>query len=90
MSLRRVLLPLLFGVAATSAHAAGPGTTDWITPAEAAVALAMTIPGARLVPSPWSGEEFMDVLTGKGVGAVFDLYPRLVPQIRAFTATLKP
>ena len=36
MSLRRVVLSLLFGVAATSAHAAGPGATDWITPAEAA------------------------------------------------------
>jgi hypothetical protein len=36
MSLRRVALSLLFGMAATSAHAAGPDATDWITPAEAA------------------------------------------------------
>jgi pimeloyl-ACP methyl ester carboxylesterase len=61
---------------------------DDIHPAEAALALAAAIDGARLVPSPWSGEEFMDVLTGKGVGAVFDLYPRLVPQILAFVKTL--
>jgi len=36
MSLRRVLLSLLLGMAATSVHAAGPDATDWTTPAEAA------------------------------------------------------
>ena len=57
---------------------------DDIHPASASQALAKAIPGATLVPSPWSTEEFMRRLTGSGVGAVFDLYPRLVPQILAF------
>lgn len=61
---------------------------DDIHPAEAAVALAVAIGGAKLVASPWSGEEFMDVLTGKGTGAVFDLYPRLVPRILEFAKGL--
>ncbi len=36
MSLRHVLLSVLLGVAAMTAHAADPTDTDWITPAEAA------------------------------------------------------
>ena len=59
---------------------------DDIHPAEASQALAQAIPGAMLVPNPWSGEEFMAILTGRSAGAVFDLYPRLMPQILAFTA----
>jgi len=57
---------------------------DDIHPAESALALAMAIEGARLVPSPWSGEEFMGVMSGRLPGRVFDLYPRLVPQIVEF------
>lgn len=57
---------------------------DDIHPAESSQALAKAIPGAKLVPSPWSGETFMNVLTGKAPGTVFDLYPQLVPQIVEF------
>ncbi len=57
---------------------------DDIHPAEASIALAQAIPGAVLEPSPWSGELFMAVLTGRVGGSVFDLYPQLVPQIVAF------
>ncbi len=57
---------------------------DDIHPAEASQALAASIPGATLVPSPWSGEEFMAVMTGRVPGVVFDLYPQLVPQILEF------
>ena len=59
---------------------------DDIHPAEASQALAQAIPGATLVSNPWSGEEFMAILTGRSAGAVFGLYPRLMPQILAFTA----
>ncbi len=59
---------------------------DDIHPAESSQALARAIPGARLEPSPWSGKTFMDILTGKVQGAVFDLYPQLVPQIVAFAS----
>ena len=58
---------------------------DDIHPAESSLALAAAIRSAKLVPSPWSGEEFMGILTGRVPGAVFDLYPRLVPQILDFT-----
>jgi pimeloyl-ACP methyl ester carboxylesterase len=57
---------------------------DDIHPAESSQALAAAIRSATLVPSPWSGEEFMGILTGRVPGAVFDLYPRLVPQILDF------
>jgi pimeloyl-ACP methyl ester carboxylesterase len=57
---------------------------DDIHPAESALALAEAIGSARLVASPWSGEEFMGILSGRTPGAVFDLYPRLVPQIVEF------
>jgi pimeloyl-ACP methyl ester carboxylesterase len=57
---------------------------DDIHPAESSQALAKAIPGAKLVPSPWTGETFMGVLTGKVPGKVFDLYPQLVPRIVAF------
>lgn len=60
---------------------------DDIHPAVASQALAAAIPGATQGPSPWSGNEFMALLTGRGIGAVFDLYPRLVPQILAFTGS---
>jgi pimeloyl-ACP methyl ester carboxylesterase len=57
---------------------------DDIHPAESSQALAKAIPGAQLVPSPWSAKTFMDLLTGKAPGTVFDLYPQLVPQIIGF------
>jgi pimeloyl-ACP methyl ester carboxylesterase len=57
---------------------------DDIHPAESSAALAAAIPGATLAPSPWSGETFMNLLSGRTQGAVFDLYPQLVPQIVAF------
>jgi len=61
---------------------------DDIHPAEASFGLAVAIPDAKLTHSPWSGEEFMGILTGREPGSVFDLYPRLVPQIMQFTQKL--
>lgn len=52
---------------------------DDIHPADAAETLHRLIPGSQLVPSPWSGDEFMARMVGRTQGTVFDLYPRLVP-----------
>jgi len=57
---------------------------DDIHPAEAAQELARRIAGSTLVPSPWSGREFMAILTGQVPGSVFDVYPQLVPGILDF------
>jgi pimeloyl-ACP methyl ester carboxylesterase len=57
---------------------------DDIHPAEASMALAVALHDAKLVPSPWSGEEFMAILSGRTPGSVFDLYPRLAPRIVEF------
>ena len=54
---------------------------DDIHPAEPAQALGRLIPGADLVPCAWSGDEFMGVMSGRLPGAVFDLYPRMLPAI---------
>jgi pimeloyl-ACP methyl ester carboxylesterase len=57
---------------------------DDIHPAEASQELARRIGGAELVPSPWSGAQFMAVLTGRAAGSVFELYPQLLPAIAEF------
>lgn len=57
---------------------------DDIHPPEAAEAIHALILGSDLAPSPWGREEWMDRFTGKTAGSVFDLYPRLAPQILAF------
>jgi pimeloyl-ACP methyl ester carboxylesterase len=57
---------------------------DDIHPPEVARALAGLIPGAKLVPSPWPRQAWMDRFTGRTAGSVFDLYPRLAPAILDF------
>jgi pimeloyl-ACP methyl ester carboxylesterase len=61
---------------------------DDIHPAEASRALAAAMPGAALVPSPWSGDEFTARFTGREAQSVFALYPRLVPAIVRFAGRL--
>ena len=55
---------------------------DDIHPPEAALAVSELMPNATYVPSPWTRSDFMDLLVQKTPGTVFDLYPRLMPQIR--------
>jgi pimeloyl-ACP methyl ester carboxylesterase len=57
---------------------------DDIHPTEASRELARRIVGAELVPSPWTGAQFMAVLTGRVAGSVFELYPQLLPAIAEF------
>lgn len=59
---------------------------DDIHPKSVSDVMARLIPGATYLPSPWSGEAFMDRLTGRVAGSVFDLYPQLVPDIAEFIA----
>jgi 2-hydroxy-6-oxonona-2,4-dienedioate hydrolase len=61
---------------------------DDIHPAESSLALAMAIRRSQLVDSPWSGEEFMHLMSGRSAGHVFDLYPRLVAQMVEFASQL--
>jgi pimeloyl-ACP methyl ester carboxylesterase len=62
---------------------------DDIHPAATSRALAGTVPGATLIAPPWSGEEFMDLMTGREPGRVFDLYPRMVPQMLEFIDSIR-
>jgi pimeloyl-ACP methyl ester carboxylesterase len=73
LDLRRLALPALIFEGCDDIH-----------PPEVAEALAGLLPGARLVSSPWPREDFMDRLTGRVAGTVFDLYPRLAPAILGF------
>ncbi len=57
---------------------------DDIHPPQVAAAVAGLIPGARLRPSPWPREAWMDLFTGRRPGTVFDLYPQLAPEILEF------
>jgi pimeloyl-ACP methyl ester carboxylesterase len=61
---------------------------DDIHPAESSLALAMAIARSQLGESPWSGEEFMNLMSGRTPGHVFDLYPRLVPRMVAFADSI--
>ncbi len=63
---------------------------DDIHPAESSRALAAAVRSATLSASPWSGGEFMDILSGRAPGTVFDLYPRLVPRILEFIEQVSP
>jgi pimeloyl-ACP methyl ester carboxylesterase len=59
---------------------------DDIHPAEVSHAMARLIPGAELVPSAWPHEEWMDRFTGRLSESIFELYPRMAPQILGFVA----
>jgi pimeloyl-ACP methyl ester carboxylesterase len=61
---------------------------DDIHPPETAEFLARTLPDARLASSPWSREEWMDHFDSAEDRSVFDLYPRLVPQMLNFIRSL--
>jgi pimeloyl-ACP methyl ester carboxylesterase len=59
---------------------------DDIHPESVSRRMAELIPGARLTPSPWSRQAFMDRLTGRTAEAVFSLYPMMAPAILDFIA----
>lgn len=59
---------------------------DDVHPPSVSEALARLIPNAQLIPSPWSNEAWLDKFTMRTTGSVFDLYPLLVPALRAFLA----
>jgi hypothetical protein len=42
------------------------------------------VPGASLLPCAWPTEAFMDRLSGRVEGSVFDLYPAMAPAILNF------
>jgi pimeloyl-ACP methyl ester carboxylesterase len=60
---------------------------DDVHPRETSDMMARMIPGATYLPSPWSTDDFMGRLSGRVPGPVFDLYPRLVPDIATFLAS---
>jgi pimeloyl-ACP methyl ester carboxylesterase len=57
---------------------------DDIHPAAVSQAMARLIPGAEHVPSAWPHEEWMDRFTGRSPKSIFELYPRMAPQILEF------
>ena len=57
---------------------------DDIHPRSVSDAMARLIPNATLKASPWPGQDWMDVFTGRRPGTVFDLYPLLAPHILDF------
>jgi pimeloyl-ACP methyl ester carboxylesterase len=59
---------------------------DDVHPRDTSDMMARMIPGATYLPSPWSTDDFMERLSGRVPGPVFDLYPQLVPDIAAFLA----
>jgi pimeloyl-ACP methyl ester carboxylesterase len=61
---------------------------DDIHPPIAAESLVKFIPGARLAPSPWRRDEWMDRFNGIVPGSVFDLCPRLGLQMLEFIRSL--
>jgi len=61
------------------------GNDDIHTP-DASRKAAALIPGARLLPSPWSSDAWLDKFSGRSPGSVFELYPLLVPELLKFIA----
>ncbi len=61
---------------------------DDIHTTEAARGLAEQLCNATLVTSPWSGKDFQHRFLGLTQESVFDLYPKLVPDIIAYTHAL--
>jgi pimeloyl-ACP methyl ester carboxylesterase len=59
---------------------------DDIHPKSVSDAMAALLPNVTLKPSPWAGQDWMDVFTGRKPGTVFDMYPMLAPHILDFIA----
>ena len=59
---------------------------DDVHPPSVSQAMAWLIPGARLIPSPWSNDQWLDKFTMRTTGSVFDLYPLLAPALLGFVA----
>ena len=57
---------------------------DDVHPPSVSDAVARLIPHARLLPSPWSTEAWLDKFTMRAGGSVFDLYPLLAPALLDF------
>jgi pimeloyl-ACP methyl ester carboxylesterase len=57
---------------------------DDVHTSEAARAFHALVRGSRLLPSPWSTEEWIDHLVGRAPGTVMALYPRVVPAMLDF------
>jgi pimeloyl-ACP methyl ester carboxylesterase len=59
---------------------------DDVHTAEASRLAASLIPGATLLPPPWSEAQWLDHFTGRNGRPVFELYPQVVPSLREFIA----
>lgn len=57
---------------------------DDVHPAAVSHALAELIPGAKLLSSPWSTDQWLEKFTQRVPGTVFDLYPLLAPALLDF------
>ena len=63
---------------------------DDMHPAAAAQALQAAIPGSRLVPCPWTRDEWMLRYVGRIPESVLELYPRMSPTIIGYVRELGP
>ena len=59
---------------------------DDVHTAGASRAAAALIPGATLLPPPWSEAQWLDHFTGRNGRPVFELYPLVAPALLAFVA----
>ncbi len=59
---------------------------DDVHTAEASRQAASLIPGASLLPPPWSEEQWLDHFTGRNGRPVFELYPLVAPAVLDFIA----
>jgi pimeloyl-ACP methyl ester carboxylesterase len=59
---------------------------DDVHTAEASRQAAALIPGATLLPPPWSQEQWLDHFTGRNGRPVFELYPLVAPALLDFIA----
>jgi pimeloyl-ACP methyl ester carboxylesterase len=60
---------------------------DDVHPPSVSDVMGKLIPGAKLVPSPWSNAQWLDRFTGRAGGSVFELYPLLAPALLDFVAS---
>ena len=59
---------------------------DDVHTVEASRAAAALIPGATLLPPPWSEAQWLDHFTGRNGRPVFELYPLVAPALLDFIA----